>query len=222
MNFLSNLNSTQKNVAMGVATTAVAATPVGPIAVLGLIAQPTLAATVWTKGRGAGAKIGQGALGLVVSFVALGTGVAMNPSFKTDTAVAETPAAVTAPAPVAVTPAPVAVTPAPVAVTPAPTAPVKVNLPFQPSVAPPRPNTTNPIAIKRWNKRVQEVARENNPTAFNQPRNGGETTLAQKCEAYEQDYMSSIEFGFQAGFEHDFGELDTDEACRRVQLMGLS
>ena len=193
---------------MGVATTAVAATPVGPIAVLGLIAQPTLAATVWTKGRGAGAKIGQGALGLVVSFVALGTGVAMNPSFKTDTAVAETPAAITAPAPVAVTPAP--------------TASVKVNLPFQPSVAPPRPNTTNPIAIKRWNERIQEVARENNPTAFNQPRNGGETTLAQKCEAYEQDYMSSIEFGFQAGFEHDFGELDTDEACRRVQLMGLS
>ena len=124
-----------------------------------------------------------------------------------------------APAPVAAAPAPVAPT-APVAAV-APPAPVRVSLPFNPSVAPPRPNTTNPIAIKRWNERVAEVAIENDPVTFNQPRNGGETTLAQKCEAYEQGYMGAFDFGFQSAFEHETGDLDSDEACRRVQLMGL-
>ena len=127
-----------------------------------------------------------------------------------------------APAVVPATPvvaAPVAPT-APVAAV-APPAPVRTSLPFTLSVAPPRPATTNPIAIKRWNKRVAEVAIENDPVTFNQPRNGGETTLAQKCEAYEQGHMGGFDFGFQSNFEHDFGDLDSDEACRRVQLMGL-
>ena len=202
-----NINATQKNIAMGVATTVIATTPIGPVTVLGLIAQPALAATIFTKGRDAKTKLGQGALGFLISFLAVGTGAMMNPATNTKTSVAEAPAAVTAPAPVA----PVA------AVAP----PVRVSLPFTPSVAPPRPATTNPIAIKRWNKRVAEVAIENDPVTFNQPRNGGETTLAQKCEAYEQGHMGGFDFGFQSNFEHDFGDLDSDEACRRVQLMGL-
>ena len=209
-----NLNATQKNIAMGVATTVIATTPIGPVTVLGLIAQPALAATIFTKGRDAKTKLGQGALGFLISFLAVGTGAMMNPATNTKTSVAEAPAAVTAPAPVAS--APVAPT-APVA----PPAPVRVSLPFTPSVAPPRPNTTNPIAIKRWNERVAEVAIENDPVTFNSPRNGGETTLAQKCEAHEQGYMGGFDFGFQSNFEHDFGDLDSDEACRRVQLMGL-
>ena len=212
-----NLNATQKNIAMGVATTVIATTPIGPVTVLGLIAQPALAATIFTKGRDAKIKLGQGALGFLISFLAVGTGAMMNPATNTETSVAEAPAAVTAPAPVAS--APVAPT-APVAAV-APPAPVRVSLPFTPSVAPPRPNTTNPIAIKRWNERVAEVAIENDPVTFNRPRNGGETTLAQKCEAYEQGYMGGFDFGFQSSFEHDFGDLDSDEACRRVQLMGL-
>ena len=207
-----NLNATQKNIAMGVATTVIATTPIGPVTVLGLIAQPALAATIFTKGRDAKTKLGQGALGFLISFLAVGTGAMMNPATNTKTSVAEAPAAVTAPAPVAS--APVAPT-APVA------PPVRVSLPFTPSVAPPRPATTNPIAIKRWNERVAEVAIENDPVTFNQPRNGGETTLAQKCEAYEQGHMGGFDFGFQSNFEHDFGDLDSDEACRRVQLMGL-
>ena len=209
-----NLNATQKNIAMGVATTVIATTPIGPVTVLGLIAQPALAATIFTKGRDAKTKLGQGALGFLISFLAVGTGAMMNPATNTKTSVAEAPAAVTAPAPVAS--APVAPT-APVA----PPAPVRVSLPFTPSVAPPRPNTTNPIAIKRWNERVAEVAVENDPVTFNQPKRGGETTLAQKCEAHEQGYMGGFDFGFQSNFEHDFGDLDSDEACRRVQLMGL-
>ncbi len=212
-----NLNATQKNFAMGAATLVIATTPAGPVTVLGLIAQPALAATIFTKGRDAKTKLGQGALGFLISFIAVGSGAMMNPTVNTETAVAEAPAAVTAPAPV--TSAPVAPQ-APVAAV-APPAPVRVSLPFNPSVAPPRPNTTNPIAIKRWNERVAEVAIENDPVTFNQPRNGGETTLAQKCEAYEQGYMGGFDFGFQSNFEHDFGDLDSDEACRRVQLMGL-
>ena len=210
-----NLNATQKNIAMGVATTVIATTPIGPVTVLGLIAQPALAATIFTKGRDAKTKLGQGALGFLISFLAVGTGAMMNPATNTKTSVAEAPAAVTAPAPVAS--APVAPTAPVAAVAP----PVRVSLPFTPSVAPPRPATTNPIAIKRWNERVAEVAIENDPVTFNQPRNGGETTLAQKCEAYEQGHMGGFDFGFQSNFEHDFGDLDSDEACRRVQLMGL-
>ena len=210
-----NINATQKNIAMGVATTVIATTPIGPVTVLGLIAQPALAATIFTKGRDAKTKLGQGALGFLISFLAVGTGAMMNPATNTKTSVAEAPAAVTAPAPVAS--APVAPTAPVAAVAP----PVRVSLPFTPSVAPPRPATTNPIAIKRWNKRVAEVAIENDPVTFNQPRNGGETTLAQKCEAYEQGHMGGFDFGFQSNFEHDFGDLDSDEACRRVQLMGL-
>ena len=212
-----NINATQKNIAMGVATTVIACTPIAPITVLGLIAQPAMAATMFTKGRDAKTKVGQGALGFLISFIAIGTGAVMNPTIGSKTSVAETPAPVTVPAPVAM--APTAPT-APVAAV-APPAPVRVSLPFSPSVAPPRPNTTNPIAIKRWNERVAEVAEENDPVTFNQPKRGGDTTLAQKCEAYEQGYMGGFDFGFQASFEHDFGDLDTDEACRRVQLMGL-
>ena len=36
-----------------------------------------------------------------------------------------------------------------------------------------------------------------------------------------KDTWEAFDFGFQSSFEHDFGDLDSDEACRRVQLMGL-
>lgn len=96
-------------------------------------------------------------------------------------------------------------------------------LPFTPSVAPPKPSTDNPILLKRWEERVAEVEIENNPELMNQPRNGGSTTLAQKCEARAAggDLSDSFNIGFQIGFEHETGDLSTDEACRRVRLAGL-
>ena len=86
-----NLNATQKNIAMGVASFVVACTPIGPVTVLGLIAQPALAATSFTKGRKSVDKIGQGALGLLISFFSIGIGAAINPMYRSDTSVAEVP-----------------------------------------------------------------------------------------------------------------------------------
>ena len=60
----------------------------------------------------------------------------------------------------------------------------------------------------------------------NQPRNGGETTLAQKCEALDY-FESRMEFGkimstsFQIGFEHEIGDHDIDSACRIVRRAGM-
>lgn len=106
--------------------------------------------------------------------------------------------------------------------TPVPKPAPQKTLPFTPSVAPPRPNTENPILLNRWRKRVAEVKIENDPEAMNQPRNGGTTTLAQKCEArHGGDLSDSFNLGFQIGFEHEYGSLSIDEACRRVNLMGL-
>ena len=86
-----NLNATQKNIAMGVASFVVACTPIGPVTVLGLIAQPALAATTFTKGRKSVDKIGQGALGLLISFFSIGIGAAINPMYRSETSVAEVP-----------------------------------------------------------------------------------------------------------------------------------
>ena len=214
-NTVNNLNATQKNLAVAAVTTVVAAAgPFGPLATLGLIVNPSLAATVFTKGRSVGVKIGQATMAFGLSIFSIGVGAVINPTISNEASVASTPApvVVAAPAPVA----PVA-PPAPVVAA----APVRVSLPFTPSVAPPRPNTNNPIAIKRWNERVAEVAIENDPARFNNPVNGGETTLAQKCEAHDGGYMGSFEFGFQASFEHEIGDLSPSEACDRVQAMGL-
>ena len=88
---LNSLNATQKNIAMGVASFVVACTPIGPVTVLGLIAQPALAATTFTKGRKTVDKIGQGALGLLISFFSIGIGAVINPMYRSDTSVAEVP-----------------------------------------------------------------------------------------------------------------------------------
>lgn len=95
-----NLNATQKNIAMGVASFVVACTPIGPVTVLGLIAQPALAATTFTKGRKSVDKIGQGALGLLISFFSIGMGAVINPMYRSETSVAEVPT----PAPLANSP----------------------------------------------------------------------------------------------------------------------
>ena len=77
---------------MGVGSLVVGCTPIGPVTVLGLIAQPALAATSFTKGRKSVDKIGQGALGLLISFFSIGIGAAINPMYRSETSVAEVPA----------------------------------------------------------------------------------------------------------------------------------
>lgn len=100
----------KKNLAFAAGTFALAtAGPVGPLSVVGLIAQPALAATKWTKGNGRTSKIGQAALGGLLSFFAIGFGAVINPTTGNDVQVAKnaTPAVeevVEAPAPA---PAPV-------------------------------------------------------------------------------------------------------------------
>ena len=99
------LNATQKNLLFAAGTVAVAAAgPIGPVSVFGLLAQPALAATKWTKGRSILDKVGQAALGFGLSFIAVGTGAIINPTSAPQTQVAEAPApveqVVEAPAPV--------------------------------------------------------------------------------------------------------------------------
>jgi len=120
------LNATQKNLLFAAGTMAVsAAGPIGPLSVFGLIAQPALAATCWTKGRKGLAKVGQASLGLVLSTLAIGFGGMMNPTLDSQTKVVEAPAPVEkvaeAPAPAKpVVKEPVAEAPAPKAAAPAP------------------------------------------------------------------------------------------------------
>ena len=57
--------------------------------------------------------------------------------------------------------------------------------------------------------------------SFNQPRNGGETTLVSKCQRLataqeDNDFGSLMELSFQIGFEHDASDLSVDEACSAV------
>jgi len=90
------LNATQKNLLFAAGTAAVAAAgPVGPVAMLGLVAQPIVAATAFTKNRGILAKVGQAALGAGLSFVGIGVGAIINPTIeKGAPQVAEAPAPV--------------------------------------------------------------------------------------------------------------------------------
>ena len=59
--------------------------------------------------------------------------------------------------------------------------------------------------------------------SFNQPRNGGETTLVNKCQRLataqdSYDFGEVMEISFQIGFEHDTPNLSVDEACSAVGI----
>jgi len=56
---------------------------------------------------------------------------------------------------------------------------------------------------------------------INQPRNGGTTTLREKCEAIDyfqriNDFGGIAKISFQIGFEHPIDYLTIDEACAKV------
>ena len=56
---------------------------------------------------------------------------------------------------------------------------------------------------------------------INQPRNGGTTTLREKCEAINyfqrnNDIGSFLKISFQIGYEHPIDYLSVDEACAKV------
>ena len=74
----------------------------------------------------------------------------------------------------------------------------------------------NPILNNYQNAR-------NNTTAadINSPRNGGTTTLQEKCEAIQYfqkvgDFGKIMTYSFQAGFEHEISAFSLDEACAIV------
>ena len=82
---------------------------------------------------------------------------------------------------------------------------------------------SNPLINNYENSRDSFVE---NIEVRNQPRNGGTTTLAEKCEAmayFEQrnDWGKIMEVSFQMGFEHDLGSHDVDSACRQIWRAGL-
>jgi len=88
------------------------------------------------------------------------------------------------------------------------------NSPVQANTVAP-PTASNPILAK--------VEAQNNAPVdeFNAPRNGGTTTLAQKCEALREfsnggSFGKIAEVSFQIGFEHELGSLSTDQACAKV------
>tara|TARA_R110002012_G_scaffold211874_1_gene382827 strand:+ start:966 stop:1556 length:591 start_codon:yes stop_codon:yes gene_type:complete len=106
-------NATQKNLLTAAGLGVVAATPAAPLAALGLVAQPIVAATVFTKGRKLPARLAQGALGLALGFVGLGAGLTANPTYSGSVAAGSTAAQQVVEAPTA-KPAPtVAAKPAP-------------------------------------------------------------------------------------------------------------
>ena len=79
----------------------------------------------------------------------------------------------------------------------------------------PQWSKANPIINKA------EEGRNTSGYLINQPRNGGTTTLREKCEAI--DYFQSIDdlggiakISFQIGFEHPIDYITIDEACAKV------
>ena len=83
----------------------------------------------------------------------------------------------------------------------------------------------NPI-INNHNNRTETWAQ--NFWEHNQPRNGGTTTLLQKCEAIHHftwnDHSwgsigKSMELGFQAGYEHELPNGDVHKACDIARRM---
>lgn len=88
-----------------------------------------------------------------------------------------------------------------------------------PAIVAPAPTTvTAPVSSNPIIAKVE--AQDNAPISeFNRPRNGGTTTLTQKCEAlraYSGSMSKQIELGFQIGFEHELGSLSVDQACAKV------
>lgn len=88
-------------------------------------------------------------------------------------------------------------------------------------VAPAAPST--PPASSNPNPILAKVERQNNAPVdvLNRPKNGGTTTLAQKCEAikhFESIGALSEVFStsFQVGFEHALGTMSVDQACAKV------
>ena len=74
------------------------------------------------------------------------------------------------------------------------------------------PASANSI-IQNHQNRLNQPA-----SAINQPRNGGTTTLREKCEAisYFQNRGNVgkvLSLSFQVGYEHDINGLSADEAC---------
>lgn len=97
--------------------------------------------------------------------------------------------------------------------------------PSAPAAAPAAPATPVPVAKASSNPNpiLAKVEEQNNAPfeEFNRPRNGGTTTLVQKCEALKQfnndgAYGKVAEISFQIGFEHELGSLGVDQACAKV------
>ena len=78
-------------------------------------------------------------------------------------------------------------------------------------------SNANPIIDKAENLR-------NSPSyLIDQPRNGGTTTLREKCEAIDyfqriNDAGGVMKISFQMGFEHPIDHLSVDEACAKVGI----
>jgi hypothetical protein len=81
------------------------------------------------------------------------------------------------------------------------------------------PVEANPII----NQHQAEIQRAQNmtPAQLNYPRNGGTTTLVQKCEAMKYfqnrfDLGGVARMAFQISFEHPTDHMTTDQACMKV------
>jgi len=84
------LNATQKNLLTAAGLGALATTPAFAVASLGVLAQPIVAATAFTKGRKLPARIAQGAIGAALGLVSFGIGACFNPEVAVDTQPTET------------------------------------------------------------------------------------------------------------------------------------
>jgi len=88
-------------------------------------------------------------------------------------------------------------------------------------LVPVEPEPVNPLIIQGLERKAWQLEIQNDPKRFNLPRNGGTTTLAQKCEAYEKGLLSGFEFGFKAAYEHHIGDMHPEAACYRLSEVGL-
>jgi len=84
------LNATQKNLLTAAGLGAMTATPAAAVAVLGVVVQPIVAATVFTKGRKLPARIAQGAIGATLALIGVGIGAGFNPEIAATTQPTET------------------------------------------------------------------------------------------------------------------------------------
>ena len=77
--------------------------------------------------------------------------------------------------------------------------------------------------LSKANPIINNVETRRNSPGYliNQPRNGGTTTLKEKCEAINyfqriNDFGGIAKISFQIGFEHPIDYLTIDEACAKV------